>query len=541
MDANPLPTDPLELQRMLLQTRSELATSRSALAMSQQQVIELSSTVAEQGQKLEQNNRMIQDLLEALRGKRRERIDPNQLLLFEIGELERLIEEQREESKPAPRRTKKHGRRLIPDGLPEEVIEHELPESERLCPLDGTPMQRIRWEESSQLDYEPGKFRKITHRRAVYACRQKHDEAVLVTAPKPPQPVEKGLAAAGLLAHVAISKLGDHLPGYRLEDIFSRHGIGIRRSTIYDWLAAVADLCAPLYELMKQQVLASRVIHTDDTQVKLIDKSLRSTRLARFWAYLGDSKHPYVVYDFTEDRSRDGPSRFLRGFSGYLQADAYGAYDGLYLDPATSVTEVACWAHCRRYWYKARESAPEAGHHALALIARLYAIERATVAADVAARHAARQEHARPLLGEFATWLEQQAFLPKSLIGQAATYTRNQWLALNRYVEDGELSIDNNPAERAMRPVAIGRKNWLFVGSPLAGRRAATLMSLIASCKQNSVEPWACLKDLFARLACQPSATELQSLLPDRWLAANPQHRWSIADQRKDERISKTH
>ena len=562
MDANQLPTDVEELKRMLLNARNELATSCSELATSRRQVIELSSTVVDQEKKLEQNANLIRDLLKALRGKQRERVDPDQLLLFELGELEKLIEEKREDALPQSRRRKKHGRRLIPDGLPQEVIEYEVPEDQRLCPVDGNPMPRIRWEESKQLDYVPAKMKVIVHRRAVYACSTKHDEATLVTAPRPPQPVEKGLAAAGLLAQVVVSKFGDHLPGYRLEDIFSRHGVEIRRSTIYDWLSAVADLCGPLYQLMKQRVLASKVIHTDDTQVKLIDNSLRSTRLARFWAYLGDANYPYAIYDFTEDRTRAGPEKFLKGFSGYLQADAYGGYDGIYLsssedsssekvdaaqqgNPAQQpadqrIIEVACWAHCRRYWHKAREQDPVRAHHVLAVISQLYEIERATADQTSAFRQTQRSEHAAPLLAGLETWLDEQSFLPKSLIGKAATYTRNQWTALNRYVEDGDLSIDNNQAERAMRPVAIGRKNWLFVGSPIAGRRAATLMSLIASCKNNSVEPWAWLKDILTRLATQPTGDDLQSLLPDRWLSANPTHRWNIADRRREESEAKT-
>lgn len=537
MDETQLPTDVEELKRLLLRARDELSASRDELSASRQQVTELSSTITQQQKKLEQKEQQILELLRALRGKQRERINPDQLLLFEIGDLEQIIEDQTQDSPPStPPRQKKRGRRLIPDGLPQEVIEYTLPESERLCPIDKTPMIFVRWEESRQLDFAPFRMKVIIHRRAVYACRQKHDEATLVMAPKPPQPIEKGLAAPGLLAQVVVGKFGDHLPGYRMEDIFSRHGVEIRRSTIYDWLSGVADLCQPLYELMKSRVLASRIIHTDDTQVKLIDRTLRSTRTARFWAYLGDRRNPYAVYDFTEDRTRDGPTRFLTGFSGYLQADAYSAYDGIYLEKSVRVIEVACWAHCRRYWYKARESAPAEAHHALAYITRLYEIERGTAEAEPAVRLAARQAHAVPLLTELGRWLEQQAFLPKSLIGQAATYTRNQWQALNRYVEDGEVSIDNNAAERAMRPVAIGRKNWLFVGSPNAGSRAATLMSLIASCKNNLVEPWAYLKDVFTRLPAVTNQADLESLLPDRWLSENPTHRWTIADTRKSPR-----
>jgi transposase len=349
----------------------------------EQQASELSATISEQRKKLQANEQTIRELLKALRGKTRERIDPDQLLLFELGELETLIEEELQAEREAsrPGRKKKRGRRLIPDQIPTEVIEYTLAEKERLCPIDGQPMPLIRWEESTQLDYVPARIKKIVHRRGVYACPAKHDEAKLVTAPKPPQPIEKGLPTAGLLSQVVVSKFGDHLPGYRQEDIFSRHGIEIRRSTIYSWLAQVADLCQPLYQLMVRQVLASKVIHTDDTQVKLIDRSIAGTRLARFWGYLGDANHPYAVYDFTSDRSRAGPQEFLADFKGYLQADAYGGYDGIYSssnDPASGIVEVACWVHCRRYWHKAKEQDPVRAHHVLAYITRLQEVERAT-------------------------------------------------------------------------------------------------------------------------------------------------------------------
>jgi transposase len=555
MKSNALPNDPDQLKAMLLSM--------------QEQVARLAATITEQQQKLEQKEQLILELLRVLRGKKRERINPDQLLLFEIGELESMIKEaqqdNQESERPSKKKSKPHGRRLIPDNLPREVIEHKLPESERLCPIDGKPMEPIRWEESKQLDYVPAKMRVIVHRRAVYACSTKHDEAKLVTAPMPPQPIEKGLCSPGLLAQVVVSKFGDHLPGYRLEDIFSRHKIDIRRSTIYDWLSGAADLALPLVNLMKRQVLESKVIHTDDTQVKLIDLVIHGTRLARFWCYLGDAKHPYAVYDFTSNRSRTGPERFLTDYRGYLQADAYGGYDGIYSRDGTSqdqdaneaesqevmesagggeskppgVIEVACWAHCRRYWYKAREQDPARAHYVLAVISRLYEVERACDGRDAEFRKAMRIKHAVPLLDVLEQWLSEQQMLPKSLSGKAATYTRNQWQALRQYTQDGELSIDNNFAERAMRPVAIGRKNWLFVGSVNAGRRSAVLMSLIASCKANEVEPWAYLKDIFTRLPQGLSEDELRSLLPDLWLTANPDHRWEIAKQRKVERKQK--
>ena len=331
MDASELPTDVEALKALVRQLQSSNTL--------------LTETVSDQRDKLAAKDQQILELLKTLRGKQRERVDPDQLLLFEIGELEKLIEEQLEDSsKRKPKKQRKRGGRVIPDGLPEEVIDYETPEEERLCRHDGIPMPRIRWEVSKQLDYIPAKMKVIVHRRAVYTCPQKHDEAALRIADKPPQPIPKGLAAAGLLSQVIVSKFGDHLPGYRQEDIFSRHGVNIRRSTIYDWLAQSADLCRPLVRLMREKVLSSNVIHTDDTQAKLIDKALKHTRTARYWAYLGDALNPYTVYDFTEDRSRDGPAKFHAGYEGYLQADAYSSYDGIYLESSGSIIEVSCSA-----------------------------------------------------------------------------------------------------------------------------------------------------------------------------------------------------
>ncbi len=547
-----LPTSVEELQRLLMESQSLVELERQRTAVAEQQTVELTATIDKQKKQLDQFEFKIRELLQALRGKQRERIDPSQLMLFDIGELESFIEEQLddaaddEEPTPKKKKKRKRGRRLIPDHLPRVEIEHTLPADQRLCPHDGLPMPFIRWETSEQLDYIPGVMQVLVHKRAVYACPKKHDEAKLITAPKPPQPIEKGLASPGMLAAMVVGKFGDHLPGYRLEDILSRHGVDIRRSTIYDWFTGVAETVRPLYELMKQRVLASRIIHTDDTQVKLIDHLISGTRLARFWAYIGDRSNPYSVYDFTDSRERTGPTAFLSDFSGYLQADAYGGYDGIYsgsdINTKSAVIEVACWAHARRYWHKAIDNDSFRSHHVLAVVSRLYEIERAATKknVDASARQSLRMEHAVPLLTDLKEWLdtERDNVLPKSVIGKAFTYTLNQWAALNRYVEDGELNIDNNISERTVKPIAIGRKNWLFVGSVPAGHRAAILMSLIASCKSNFVEPWSWLKDVLTNL---PQGPAVETFLPDRWLKANPTHRWNIADRRKRERQKKNY
>jgi len=266
---------------------------------------------------------------------------------------------------------------------------------------------------------------------------------------------------------------------------------------------------------------------------------LGKTITARFWTYIGDRDHPYTVYDFTESRKRDGPAKFLHGFRGYLQADAYGGYDGIYTGSHGTIHEVACSAHARRYWFKAKETDPVRSHHALGVFARLYQIERSCATMSDDERRSFRQQHALPIWLEFREWIDAQPqWLPKSPIGQAAMYTLNQWDALLRYCDDGELTIDNNVSEQTVKMQAIGRKNWLFVGSHEGGCRAAILFSLVASCKANRVEPWAYLNDLFTHLPTIPADQPelLDAFLPDRWLATHPQHAWTIDELRRRER-----
>jgi transposase len=399
--------------------------------------------------------------------------------------------------------------------------------------------QEIGRETSEQLEYVPASYKVLVHVRVKYACR--HCQEHVAIAAKPPQPIEKGLPGPGLIAHTVLAKYGDHMPLYRQEDDSARHGLLLRRSTLCDWIAAAADLVEPLYLRMCQLVRCSKVVHTDDTSVKLLDSSLRQARTARFWVYIGDRCFPYSVYDFTTSRKRDGPAKFLEHFEGYLQADAYGGYDGIFLQSGGKILEVACWTHCRRYWWEARTSDSRRAHEALAYIARLYHIERQLADANDEQRRAARQQHALPILEKFGYWLDEQhrEVLPKSPIAAAITYTRNQWQALVRYTEAGFLSIDNNVSERTVKIPALGRKNWLFVASETGGQRAARLFSLTASCKANCAEPHAYLRDLLARLPLlgdSPDPEQLDELLPDRWLAAHPQQRWWIDDLRRAER-----
>ena len=550
--------------------RIALAERESILTQHETVIDSLHETIVQQLRKLEGLHQQLARLLRKQYGPQKERIDPDQLTLFSAAELESLVAELQQgvtdsvstddgtdedvgsdenddgdEASDRKKQRKGHGRRPLPAHLPREEVIHELTDEERTCPCCGKLRKEIGSEVSQQLEFVPASLKVIQHHRRKYAC-DACEEHVAIAA-KPPQPIHKGLPGPGLLAQTVLSKYGDYLPLYRQEDILSRSGIIIRRSTLCDWVASAADLLQPLYDLMCDRVRSSHVIHTDDTGIKML--AVGQCRNCKFWAYAGDKDNPYAVYEFSLTREGSEPLRFLENFTGYLQADAFSGYDQVYA--SGEVVEVACMTHCRRYWWEAKETDSRRAHEAISYIARLYALEaqfdEAKVEGD--ALRDARLQHALPILKTFEAWLkkEQHHVLPKSPIGKAFTYTLNQWSALRRYTEDGALSIDNNLAERLMKLPAIGRKNFLFVGSETGGDRAAILLSVIASAKLCEVEPWAWLNAVFRELplrrAAWNSATsnsgkppDLTDLLPDNWLQSHPQHRWQIDDIRKKER-----
>lgn len=494
--------------------------------------------------KISQMEHQLQQLIRRLYGRSSEKIDPKQMALF-AEMLQELESQNPPVSEPAstPTARKGHGRRRIPDDLPRERVIHDLPDEEKPCPCCGTMRTLIGQETSEQLDYVPAKLKVIEHVRLKYICKDCEAKAAeggpqIQTAEKPLSPIEKGLAAPGLLAHVIVSKYTDHLPLHRLEKIFQRHDIRIARSTMCDWMRQSAEALAPLYETMIQDTLASRVIHTDDTPVDVQDPKLGKTRTGRFWVYVGDEAHPQVVFDYTPNRKRDGPMTFLTDWGKnekrFLQADAFGGYDGIYAgDAGGNVVEVACWSHARRKFFEAQKTDHRNSLQAIAYIKRLYEVESdareqfaaqpkdadGNVARTLAeTRLTLRQERSAPILADFKTWLEglQASVLPKSPMGQAVTYTMNQWDALNVYTTDGELNIDNNISENALRRIAVGRKNWLFAGSDTGGRTAAILFSLLTTCQRHNVEPFAYMRDVLTRVAAHP-ANRLKDLLPNQW------------------------
>ena len=363
-----------------------------------------------------------------------------------------------------------------------------------------------------------------------YACPKCRDG--VASPPVPPRPVPGGMAGPGLVAFVVVSKFADHLPLYRLEDILTRHGVSLSRSTLCDWVRDAAVILEPLAALQKARVLQSPVIWTDDTPVTVLGGETPGSSNGRFWVYIGDDEHPYSVYDFSASRCRDGPAAFLNDYRGFLQADAYGGYDGIFLGSDGGVMEVACSAHARRKFYDARSNAPREANQVLEWIRQLYDIEDWARELTAAERLALRQREAVPILDRIETYLDElsQRVLPKSALGKAVTYARNQRAALRQYVSDGRLTIDNNVSERTLRLQAIGRKNWEFLGSAAAGPRAAVLFTILAGAKRHRLEPWAYLRDVLLRLSA--GETDLESLLPDRWAASHPEH---VLEHRLDE------
>jgi len=496
-----------------------------------QMVAELLASLQNKDQRIGKLQHYLEQLLRQHYGRKSERledIDPELLLPF----MQEYIKEQAEQNKEQKSDSKKEvtkeeitytrnkpKRKKLPKDLPRDTIEYDLEDSEKACDCCGEQLQRIGSETSEQLDYIPASLRVIEHVRFKYAC--KHCEQKVVTANKPYQPIEKGLPAAGLLAHVVVSKYTDHLPLYRLEGIFRRYDIDIKRSTMCGWTGNCADLLEPLYNLMGKEVLESKIINTDDTPVRVQDKNLdKKTRTGRLWIYCGDKDHPYNVYDYTPNRSREGPEIFLRDYQqGFLQADAYAGYDFIFDDPDRDVIELLCWAHARRYFYDARKTAPQLSHTALAWIKMLYQIEKEIKDISAEQKKAVRQEKSVVILNDFKNWLDKIPFeqaLPQSPIRQAINYALNGWEALCRYTTDGGFSIDNNIAENLMRPIALGRKNWLFFGSDNGGRTAAILFTVTQSAKRHGLNVYTYLRDVISRISDHP-ANQLHELLPDKW------------------------
>jgi transposase len=443
--------------------------------------------------------------------------------------------------KPAPRRDP-HGRSPLPEHLERRDVVHDLTEAQKLCPCCGQLRVCIGEQTAEQLDLEPVTFFVTRTIKKSYACRHCDpatvpvEQRIATAGPLNVGPIPRGLCGPGLLAHVVTAKFADHVPVHRLAGQLARSGVAIADSTLGDWLFGASELLRPLYDLMHTRLLLSRVIHGDDTSVKLRVPGSRRTKKAHLWVCIGDADSPYVLFDFTADHTAEGPTRFLKDYKGYFQADALAQYEGLYGEDA--VKHVCCTAHACRKFVPASEGHDARATAALEMFGRLYAIERTLPPllppsddpvmreqrrACEEQRRVMRRRDAGPVWDELDKWLAEQkaGALPKSPLGTAIGYATNNWDALKRYLEAGYLALDNNLSERTLRAIALGRNNWGVIGSEVGGQTAAVLYSVVGTCKHLLIDPFAYLREalpgLFA-LGEKPKSEQLLDWLPDRWL-----------------------
>lgn len=520
--ATPTQTPVAKVPSITAQTpMSALPTEVATL---QQMVLQLLGQVDDNAREIFDLQCQLDWLKRQMFGRKSETMDPNQRLLFaDLFEKLQQQLDQRPVSEPAPatppvsapkvpssnRPSRRNGRVPLPAALP-RVPEYLDPD-----PRLTENLRCIGEDVTEILEYIPAGFyvRQIIRRK--YA--PSGGAGSVVMAPLPPVPIEKGRPGPGVLAYILTSKYCDHLPLYRLEQIFARHGLQVPRTTQCDWVRDSADLLEAIALAMKRLILASGHLFTDDTYIPIQDKTRTQVREGYLWPYIDMANNVY--FDYTLTRSREGPERMLKGYRGYVQADAFHGYDGLYGEG--KATEVGCWGHARRKFDEALATDPLRANQMLALIAQLYVIEGKAEEEHLDAEgvKALRQKFSKPILDNqiqplLATWSPE--VLPKSPIGKAVTYAVNQWEALNRYLENGILCIDNSLSERVIKLVALGRKNWLFSGSDEGARRAAILYSLIASCKLCGIDPFLYLRDVLERINTHP-ASRIDELTPPQW------------------------
>jgi transposase len=511
--------------------RKQLPDSADVL---QQMVLDLIAQLdASEARRIKTEN-LLRQLLAARSGRRSEQISEEQLALFEaelkaqgvnVEDLSKgndagdCSDDKDPPASPGNTGASPRGRRALPAHLKRERIVHDLDEAEKHCALCAQDLREFGEETSERYEYIPAQLIVIEDVCKKYSCA-----CTVKTAGKPSQPIEKSTAGASLLTQVIVAKYADHLPLYRQAKIFSRFGVELSDQTMGGWVRQCADLLDPLYKELKDFVLSSKVVGTDDTPVKVLDRNLPQTRKGRIWPYVGDRDHPAIIYDYTSTRERAGPEEFLKGFRGHLQADAYVVYDSFFTDPARGMVEVGCWAHTRRHFHNALEQDPARMGGVLAMIAHLYEVEKVSRQNGLCgeALRLAREQDARPMLNRLHDYLLtiREQVLPKSEAGQAISYTLKNWAALTRYCSDGDLPIDNNATERSLRSFAVGRNNWTFFGSDNGGKTAAVLRSFVSSCELIRIDPFAWFRDVLSRIAEHP-ITRLEELLPHRWAQAS--------------------
>jgi len=454
-----------------------------------------------------------------------EKIAPDQIRLFDEAEVdaEAQAEAVEEDVITVPEHTrKKRGRKKLPEALPRIDVVHALADDERICPHDGKPLTEIGEVTSEQLDIIPAKIQVIRHIRKQYACTCGQ---CIKTAPLPAQPIPKSMASPGLLAHITVSKYQDALPLYRQEIILKRIGVELPRATLANWMIQAGSLVQPVINLLRDHLLAYDILQMDETPVQVLKEPGKTAQSKSYlWVQRGGPPdRPVVLYDYDPGRGAGVPRRLLDGFTGYLQTDGYDGYNAVV--SANDLIHVGCMAHARRKFseavkaqgkHKPKNKMCSKAHRGLALIQKLYRVEKQARTLTPEDRYGHRQRHARPILDEVRAWLDGALpqVPPTTATGKALNYLHNEWDKLIRYLDDGRLAIDNNGAENPIRPFVVGRKNWLFSASVKGVKASANLYSLIETAKANGLEPYAYLRRVFTELPQADSIEAIEALLP---------------------------
>ena len=533
MDRTPLPDlDSLDREALLDLIRAHEQQQASLIAAYDEEIRRLEAeldaqrqALSEQAEELDSRSERIEHLklmVEKFRhmmfGRKSEKLVLKlEQMEFELEEDETTqAEAEALDERVSPRKEAKprSERKPLPEHLKREEVIHK-PDTD-CCPDCGGGLRHFGDDISEQLEYVPESFKVIRHMRPKFTCT---DCDRIIEAPAPSRPIERGLAAPSLLAHVIVSKYADHLPLFRQSEIYARQGVEISRSTMAGWVGAASDLLGPLVDAIGKHVFAGRKLHADDTPMPVLAPGNGKTKTGRLWTYVrddrpaGEQAPPAVWFAYSEDRRGEHPRQHLKNFTGALQADAYAGFHHLY---GNHIYEAACWAHARRKFHDIHLAhASPTTTDALARIGALYAVEDEIRGKPVDVRLSVRQSRARPLLDELRKWMEKalRSLSSKSETAAAIRYALSRWRALTRYTDDGLLEIDNSAAERALRAVALGRKNFLFAGSDHGGERAAAMYTLIGSAKLNGIDPELYLRTVLARIADHP-ISRIQDLLP---------------------------
>ena len=494
-----LPDDPALLKQLLEQMLIERESNKGRIVH------------------LEEENALLRQRLFGRKSEQTADLATPQLALFNEAEsIAEPVDEDAEEEVVAP--AKRRGKRKpLPADLPRIEVIHELPEHELTC-VCGCRKHAIGEEVSEQLEIVPMQIRVIKHVRKIYGCRD--CETAPVTADKPAQLIEKSMASPSVLAMLLTTKYVDGLPLHRFEKVLSRHGIDIPRQTLARWVIQCGEHFQPLLNLMRDSLLASQVIHCDETRVQVLKEPDREPS-SQSWMWVqtgGPPDKPVILFDYSTSRSQEVPTRLLDGYCGYLMTDDYAGYNAL--GAQDGVERLGCWAHARRKFVEAQKVQPKGktgrADIALKLISKLYGIEIAYKESSDEGRKKGRQDLSLKVMSELKAWVEKTLpyMTTQNALGKAVTYLANNWSKLERYVEQGYLPIDNNTAERAIRPFVIGRKNWLFSDTPKGATASAQLYSLVETAKANGQEPYAWLRHALERLPQASSVEDYEALLP---------------------------